>query len=46
MPKKNRLRVCREDPYGDIEDTRPVELRKKPRISIRWKKLKEIFNLE
>lgn len=46
MPKK-KLHVYKEDPYGDIEDIRPVELRKKRAdFSIGWKKLKEELNID
>jgi len=41
LPEENKAsHVYKEDPYGDKEDTRPVELKKKPCISIDWEKLK------
>jgi len=47
MPEEKKKKIIwREDPHGDKEDTRPIELRKKPNISIYWKKLKEILNLD
>lgn len=47
MPKKRKLHICREDPHGDKEDTRPVELRKKkPDFSMEWNKLKRLINLD
>ena len=42
MPKK-KLHVWREDPHGDKEDNRPVEIRKKPDFSMKWTKLKELL---
>ena len=33
--------VVREDPNIDKEDTRPVEKRKKPRLSLKWKSLRK-----
>ena len=44
--KKKKLHVWKEDPHGDTEDTRPVELRKKPNVSIDWKKLKEMLGID
>lgn len=44
--EKKTSHVCKEDPHGDKEDTRPVELRKKPSISVEWKKLKEMLGIE
>jgi len=41
LPEENKApHVYKEDPHGDKEDTRPVELKKKPLISIDWEKLK------
>ena len=34
--------IWREDPHGDKEDTRPVEVRKKPDFSMNWSALKEV----
>lgn len=40
---KKKLHVWREDPHGDKEDTRPVEIRKKPNFSMNWSKLEELI---
>ena len=40
---KKKLHVWRDDPHGDKEDTRPVEIRKKPDFSMKWTKLKELI---
>ena len=38
-------RVFRPDPYGDLDDTRPVEVRKgkkgRPKVSIPWEVIKD-----
>ena len=44
--EKKKLHVCREDPFGDREDTRPIEKRKKPKFSLKWSKLKELLEIE
>lgn len=35
--------AVREDPNIDKEDTRPIEKRKKPRVSVRWKLRGEFY---
>lgn len=44
--KHKKLHVYKEDPNGDKEDVRPIEKRKKPKFSISWKELQEMFNFD
>ncbi len=44
--KKKQLHVWKPDPHGDKEDTRPIHKRKKPKLSMQWKKLKELLDLD
>lgn len=47
MPEKAKKNcIWREDPHGDKEDTRPVELRKKPRLSLTWEQAKGMLDIE